>query len=73
MYITLSDFRSRMFKLLPQIHAGEEITIRHKKHEYTLLPAERIRKLKLIEELSNLPPIRLSPEKVRDAIEEGRR
>jgi antitoxin (DNA-binding transcriptional repressor) of toxin-antitoxin stability system len=73
MYITLSDFRSRMFRLLPKIHDGEEVIITHKKQEYTLLSAERVKKLKLIEGLSNLPSIRMSSNEIRSAIEKGRR
>jgi hypothetical protein len=73
MDITLTDFRTRMFKLLPRVKEGEILTITHKKQEYTLLSADKLRKLKLIDALNCLPPLGdASQDEIRKAIDEGR-
>ncbi|MDR1032094.1 MAG: hypothetical protein LBL30_03175 [Holosporales bacterium] len=73
MNITLTDFRAQMFKLLPKVGAGEILTITHKKREYALVSTEQLRKLRLMEALSNLPVLsELSRDDVRKAIDDGR-
>ena len=72
MNITLTNFRTQMFKLMPQVDRGETITFTHKKRQYVILPKEKALKLSLIESLNNLPKIHISKNKIKDAIEKGR-
>jgi hypothetical protein len=61
-----------MFKLLPKVQDGEVITIVHKRREYSLLSADKLRKLRLLDALSDLPKFSLNRDDIRGAIEEGR-
>ncbi len=73
MEITLTDFRSQMFKIIPKIDNGEDIVIAYKKRRYVLLDESRARKIFLNEALKKLPQSNISGNEVRNAIENGRK
>lgn len=72
MNITLTNFRTEMFKLVSKLKSDGNITITHKRRKYVLLPEERARKLMLEEALKTLPNVKTSLAKAKSVIEKGR-
>jgi len=73
MDITLTDFRTQMFKLLPKVDKGETITVIHKNHRYVILPEEKAKKLRLMGALNNIPEFCINRTAIKEAIESGRK
>ncbi|GHU10898.1 hypothetical protein FACS189449_01250 [Alphaproteobacteria bacterium] len=72
MSITLTNFRTEMFKLLPKVKAGEQLIITYKNEDYVFAKANTLKKRLLLNKLKNLPRLNISRKEIREFIDNGR-
>ncbi|MDR1890723.1 MAG: hypothetical protein LBQ23_00865 [Puniceicoccales bacterium] len=72
MNITLTNFRLKMFKLMPKVKAGVPLTITYKNEDYVLTKVES-RREKIIKQLQMLPKLNISREEVKSLTNWGRK
>jgi hypothetical protein len=71
MNTTLTNFRLKMFKLMPKIKAGMPLTITYKNEDYVLAKVES-KKEKIVRQLKMLPKLGIRREEVKKLINWGR-